>query len=430
MGKEAEVPNFSKLYGQLSADGQAAINKVIMEKLKSIIGGYGELNVLSEYITVMLQSSRPSEQIQSELEAFLQDQSVPFTAWLGDIISKKASEAAPEEGTKRRRKRAEREAAAAETAAPAPADAAERKKQRREKRSAVAVATAAAAGAPPARSRSRRRKRRHGADADAEAANGSAAPAERKAKLTPNVEYLREAYHAPPKDQPAPDRAAPADTRWSFRADGTAGAAPQAGATSLGPPPGHHYPPPHQYFPAPTQQSPHHYHYSAPAGAPHATQTAPAPERVAPVLAPTPPSRHFVPKKWKVVRANTVVRQTEKLDSDEVQKLQEGEIVEQVAPAFKTDNGLIRIQIRHPSSPFFPNPIGWVTQDASAAGGPKFLEPGPEPMQKPAASTWRPPAWSSPWRPRGSIPPPRPAAGKGPYTQNLTWKPSSVAAGG
>lgn len=422
MGKEAEATNFSKLYGQLSADGQAAMNKAIMEKLKSIIGGYGELNVLSEYITVMLQSSRPSEQIQSELEAFLQDQSAPFTAWLGEKISKMASEAAPEEGMKRRRKRAERETAA-EPAAPA-TDAGERKKQRREKRSALVVAAAAAAGAPATRSRSRRRKRRHGTDADAEASNGTVAPAERKAKLTPNVQFLREAYHSP-KEQPPADRAPPADTRWSFRADGTAGAAPPAGGSSLGPPPGHHYPPTQQYYPPPTQ-SPHHYHYSAPAGAP---PTVPASEPVA-SAAPTAPPRNFAPKKWKVVRANTVVRQTEKLDSAEVQKLQEGEIVEQVAPAFKTENGLVRIQIRHPSSPLFPNPIGWVTQDASSAGGPKFLEAGPEPMQKPS-STWRPPApsWSSPWRPRGSVPPPR-AAGRGSSFTNLIWKPLPVAAGG
>jgi len=77
-----------------------------------------------------------------------------------------------------------------------------------------------------------------------------------------------------------------------------------------------------------------------------------------------------------------MVRATEHLESEEVQLLQEGEIVEQVAPAFKLKNGIVRIQIRHPSSPQFPNPIGWVTQDATAAGGPKFLEPGPEPMAK------------------------------------------------
>ena len=53
----------------------------------------------------------------------------------------------------------------------------------------------------------------------------------------------------------------------------------------------------------------------------------------------------------------------------------------QVAPSFTTENGIVRVQIRHPSSPLFPKPIGWVTQDASAAGGPKFLEPGPEPMK-------------------------------------------------
>jgi len=77
-----------------------------------------------------------------------------------------------------------------------------------------------------------------------------------------------------------------------------------------------------------------------------------------------------------------VVRETEHLDSTEVRKLQEGEIVEQVAGRFTLKNGIVRIQIRHPSSPQFPMPIGWVTLDATACGGPKFLEPGPEPMSK------------------------------------------------
>merc|ERR1719203_2715135 len=71
-----------------------------------------------------------------------------------------------------------------------------------------------------------------------------------------------------------------------------------------------------------------------------------------------------------------------------------------VAPTFKLKNSIVRIQIRHPSSPQFPNPIGWVTQDATAAGGPKFLEPGPEPMQK---GNWRPPAVAAAtsWAPPG-----------------------------
>ena len=82
----------------------------------------------------------------------------------------------------------------------------------------------------------------------------------------------------------------------------------------------------------------------------------------------------FPPKKWRVAVADTVVRATEYLDSEEVQRLKEGEIVEQVAPASVIERGLIRVKIRHPSSPQFPNPIGWVTQDATAAGGPKFLQ--------------------------------------------------------
>ncbi|CAK9078824.1 unnamed protein product [Durusdinium trenchii] len=141
----------------------------------------------------------------------------------------------------------------------------------------------------------------------------------------------------------------------------------------------------------------------------------------APVAVAAP--QYFTPKKWRVARNNTVVRKTEKLESEEVQKLQEGEIVEQVAPAFTTENGIVRVQIRHPSSPLFPKPIGWVTQDASAAGGPTFLEPGPEPMKMqgaapaaPGAPGWRP----SPWRPR--VPPPRPF-GRPSSFQNISWTP-------
>lgn len=90
--------------------------------------------------------------------------------------------------------------------------------------------------------------------------------------------------------------------------------------------------------------------------------------------------RFTLPKKWRVVRSNTVVRATQSLDSDQVQQLKEGEIVEQVEPRVTLRTGVIRLLIRHPSSPRFPDPIGWVTLDATAAGGPIFLEPGPEAM--------------------------------------------------
>ena len=39
----------------------------------------------------------------------------------------------------------------------------------------------------------------------------------------------------------------------------------------------------------------------------------------------------------------------------------------QVAPSYTTENGIVRVQIRHPSSPLFPKPIGpW-----AVTGGPK-----------------------------------------------------------
>eukprot|EP00930_Biecheleria_cincta_P045662 TRINITY_DN31470_c0_g1_i1.p2 TRINITY_DN31470_c0_g1~~TRINITY_DN31470_c0_g1_i1.p2 ORF type:complete len:468 (+),score=107.83 TRINITY_DN31470_c0_g1_i1:31-1404(+) len=454
MAKDAEEApaTGTQLYSKLSADQQASLQEAILQRLKSIIGGYGELAVLSEYISVMLQSSRPPEQVQSELEAFLQEQSAPFTTWLCENVAKMASELPPaEEGTsskrRRREKRAEREAADK----PVEPDTVEKKKSKREKKNGgvLAAAAAAAPGAPPLRSGSRKRRRRNSADADADAADvadgaeegigtsaGSREPADRKAKLTPNVEYLRGAYHAPKAESHS--SADGKDTRWSFRADGPAsqGAAPPA---PLGPPAvAHHYPPPQHYYPPP-----HHYHYPPP-GAVHPAPALNAPPanavfaaaQTAVATAPAPRPARFIHKKWRVVRPNTVVRASEKLDSAEVQKLQVGEIVEQVAPAFTTENGLIRIQIRHPSSSVFPNPIGWVTQDATAAGGPKFLEPGPEPMQKSTSSSWRPPAtaWAAPaWRPRGyagqwAARPAAAAANGRPSFQNLTWKPPADTA--
>mmetsp|Transcript_23513 Transcript_23513/g.73316 ORF Transcript_23513/g.73316 Transcript_23513/m.73316 type:complete len:176 (+) Transcript_23513:72-599(+) len=92
MSARAEAPKSTQLFGKLSPDQQAEFNKVVIDKLRTLIGGYGELSVLAEYIAVMLQSSRPQEQIQSELEAFLQDQSRPFTQWLCDKLSMFAGE--------------------------------------------------------------------------------------------------------------------------------------------------------------------------------------------------------------------------------------------------------------------------------------------------------------------------------------------------
>mmetsp|Transcript_164123 Transcript_164123/g.315315 ORF Transcript_164123/g.315315 Transcript_164123/m.315315 type:complete len:265 (-) Transcript_164123:1353-2147(-) len=86
MSLSAETPKHTQLYGKLSAEQQEDLGKAVVEKLRSLIGGYGELSVLAEYIAVMLQSSRPPEQIQTELEAFLQESSQPFTRWLCDQI--------------------------------------------------------------------------------------------------------------------------------------------------------------------------------------------------------------------------------------------------------------------------------------------------------------------------------------------------------
>lgn len=406
------TPKSTQLYGKLSADAQLKFGEVVIEKLRTLIGGYGELSVLSEYIAVMLQSSRPPEQIQSELDAFLQEESRPFTNWLCEQLATFAGEAGSaqteakgealllravrdaRQGTggdvipvKRRGRREE-----------AQPDGRREERQHREKRrhgGAVAVAAPIVQERPVARhreeerSRSRPRRRHGGQGRDASPrveANGNSAGSreavDRKAMLTPNVKFLRDAYHQ--KDMAHEEAAATPppqpDTRWHFRADP---GPPQGGYASQ--PVAAFTPAAAHGYPVPGPPPPHHqviHHYGAPPGALGPAHGPPAaePMQSAPVSSSRP--RYFPPKKWRVARPNTMVRATEHLESEEVQLLQEGEIIEQVAPAFKLKTGIVRIQIRHPSSPQFPNPIGWVTQDATAAGGPKFLEPGPEPMAK------------------------------------------------
>eukprot|EP00927_Polykrikos_kofoidii_P047867 TRINITY_DN42154_c0_g1_i1.p1 TRINITY_DN42154_c0_g1~~TRINITY_DN42154_c0_g1_i1.p1 ORF type:complete len:634 (+),score=100.96 TRINITY_DN42154_c0_g1_i1:206-1903(+) len=195
-------------------------------------------------------------------------------------------------------------------------------------------------------------------------------PADRKAVLTPNAQTAHEALEA-----------AASSDRWHFRATPL----PKQAAVTLLPAP-RAMPPPGCFGDRP--QRPFSAEPVSPfgpvAGRPALTLApVPVPRPTMPTpAAPTRPPRHFHFKKWRVCRSNTVVRETEALDSPEVQVLQEGEIVEQTAPPFKLLNGIVRIQIRHPSSRAFPNAIGWVTLDATKAGGPKFFEPGPEPMMR------------------------------------------------
>eukprot|EP00435_Cladocopium_sp_Y103_P053503 s269_g17.t1 len=436
---------------KLSSEQKKSLSNAVTEKLQGIIGGYGELGVLVEYISVMLQSSRPKETIQSELEAFLQDESGPFTTWLCENLAKMT------EGStgKRRRKKDPKDpkdlqllylkrsmgcASRAlqhfkstlsnhrmETKEVKDSTDAARKAKKEKKAAAAAAANAAAAAAAAAaapvaapaerRSRSRKRRRRAAAaEATTATAQGTAATltaADRKAKLTPNVEAwlssgplqkYHDLCHKNDEDYiQEPRKDGPNATRWSFRAETPQrnfSARPEPGAPvpAYVPPSYPSGPPGYPTSRPPFTPAPH-----APYGAPHLSH---APPMVHPHGQP-----YFTPKKWK-----------EKLDSDEVQKLQEGEIVEQVAPSFTTENGIVRVQIRHPSSPLFPKPIGWVTQDASAAGGPKFLEPGPEPMKTPgppavSGSSWRPSYWRPP-----RAPPPRPYGVRS--FQHLTWTPS------
>jgi len=430
-------------YNQFTKEQQEEFGQIVIERLRGSVGVHGELSVLAEYIQVMLQSSRPPEQIEGELTAFLTHESAPFTKWLFQRILDFVDQSSGKRKVS--------------------ADGTVKKKVKRRNRE---KATEEDGTRPALRSRSRRRRRSDAANGEGgavrvlrEALPSRDAPesgskenrskennVEKKAVLTPNVQYLREAYHS--KVDPALDvveeQSSPPGNKWHFRADAPPpphayGAPPPYpyGVPPGQPPPG--YPPAHPgYYPPPQAPA-----VGAPPGhPPPGTAATPA---APPVVenAPGPKPKHFTPKKWRVVHDDTVVRLSMHLDSEQVCFLRKGEIVEQIAPQYALTNGIVRLQIRHPSSPSFPNPIGWVTLDASPAGGPKFLEAGPEPMGKgfqprgppphssgppgvgaPPTSPWRGPQamphHNRPFRPRGAaVAAPRRANGA---FQNLTWK--------
>mmetsp|Transcript_92612 Transcript_92612/g.288181 ORF Transcript_92612/g.288181 Transcript_92612/m.288181 type:complete len:359 (+) Transcript_92612:97-1173(+) len=70
------------LYRSLPKEQQVSLQKAIAERIRGIIGVHGDIAVLVEYISVMLQSDKHRDLIEQELEAFLQDQSRPFVQWL------------------------------------------------------------------------------------------------------------------------------------------------------------------------------------------------------------------------------------------------------------------------------------------------------------------------------------------------------------
>lgn len=455
----ADVPRHTQLYANLSQPQQDSLGKAVIEKLRELLGGYGELSVLAEYIAVMLQSNRPSDMIQTELEAFLQDQSRPFTKWLCKEIEKlsrqSGSEAPAQEdaGSEVLLNRVVREARKSGSGVKIEKTTKEGKerKSRKEERTSRRTETAPSAevaqttttsrrGTEERRSRSRRRRRKAAEEATRTGGKSAAqAEADKKVVLTPNVQFLRDAYHQKGGEPEASNPEQFDPSKWHFRAEpptALSAAPPGAMTSDRTPPPEYAQGPP-----------PHMAHYGAPPQQAAPTRAAYPPGGPTPV-GQTRPLKSIAPKKWKVVRPNTIVKATEYLQSEEVRTLTEGEIVEQVAPSFTLPGGIVRILIRHPSTPQFPQPIGWVTLDATAAGGPKFLEPGPEPMSR--GKPWMPPegsvaasqvrpvagavaevtprapwAMSSPSRP-ARPPAPAPAATRGPKGfQNLVWTPSA-----
>lgn len=106
--------------------------------------------------------------------------------------------------------------------------------------------------------------------------------------------------------------------------------------------------------------------------------------------------RAGVPR-WRVVyNPNVVVRAEADLTSPEVTSLHFGDVVEQAGPSAKRDNGIVRMPIttnivrrsdagdgddqdghhhhHHPNA----KTLGWVTLDASEAGGPVFFKAAPD----------------------------------------------------
>lgn len=449
--------NMAPKIPKLMESRKEEVEKVVIDKLQQLVGGHGDLAVLAEYITVMLQSNRPKDQVEVELTAFLQeDGSKNFCAWLFDTLnvmcaedervergekvektsSRKESKGVQEDGKERkhRRHRSSRTEGGADGKL---SSRALREAQRQELapprgllQSAPAVAEEPALIDPfqggridpyqggRARSRSRSRGRQEWAP-----------PEEQRSKvtLTPNVQYLRESYHKQVEVEEVPD-----DSRFYFRAALDNGYA----MPPRRPPPPDHYPqarplmvqdvqreaprvrltpisqlPPDPRYPMPPPSAPG---YSM---------------RPAYVPAARPEKKKFETKKWRVVKAPCVVRATEHLQSDEVSSLKEGEIVEQVCPEFTLRNGIIRIQIRHPRSPLFPMAIGWVTLDATSAGGPRFLEPGPDLVSRPQGNQILvSPQAKAPSSAPPARPPSRPLAPRTPFGyQNLTWRPPTAA---
>ncbi|EER06074.1 hypothetical protein Pmar_PMAR028263 [Perkinsus marinus ATCC 50983] len=118
-------------------------------------------------------------------------------------------------------------------------------------------------------------------------------------------------------------------------------------------------------------------HQPPPPPVPPPTQPQP---RQAPFAAPpiTTPQRNEDGYKWRAIRDDALVRATCEPDSAPVASITNGEIVEQCGQRIVLQSGIIRIQIRHPSHPSFPAPLGWVTLTAESAGGVRYFEKGPD----------------------------------------------------
>lgn len=99
--------------------------------------------------------------------------------------------------------------------------------------------------------------------------------------------------------------------------------------------------------------------------------------------------------KWRAVyktptgngSADVIVRHGSELDSEAVMSLRCGDVVEQAGPSHTRSNGIVRMPVvmgrksesqEEEDSPRPARISGWVTVDASAAGGPVFFKPLPD----------------------------------------------------
>jgi len=449
------------LYAKLQPGQQEAFGHIIVDKLRDLIGGYGELQMLAEFIAQMLRSRRPPERIQRELQEFLPEHSELFTTWLFyRLVSLVGSGSAPPVtpslltlgacggGGQRMVQKTEREEADCRWPLAAASEEALRRTGRSRSPKLAGAYIQQQQGAAERTQRedcqdgayvaeSLARERKDGAYvAESLATHAVHASPLLQAVPTParNVRHLRDQFQGKIDATGVRSVGSMGSTRSDVRSEGpllpnrreggeprlqlphrALFPAPALGTVASLPAvallPAAPFPPPRPssssscslqvqsscsmppslleqdaFPPLPPTCSP-----GSPPKLALSCDASVGPALIAAAQASLQerrPQQRSPPKQlagrctrcrtWQVVRANTIVRKTKHLNSDQVAALQIGDVVEKVAD-FVLKGGVVRFQITRP--PGLPpdvahddTPYGWVTQDATAAGGPLFLE--------------------------------------------------------